>query len=229
MQKSPGQSAMSTRSASSTYDVVKLFALWAVLLSSLRFLAAFVFADKFAAWNASSFWKIVAIAIVVFGLCGTAFFIVDAFRRQYFSPRGLPIALAIVGPFSFGLTTLIYYCFWGRQDLHRWYSDAFCEVCLRETEEYCGALDLATLNFVNGGRLLGNAKKCRTCGSTVKTHCFYLFGIPLFSRGSFRVIYPEMAKCIVRKARFHWPHLLNLATIPGVLLVIALMIFFARR
>jgi hypothetical protein len=57
---------------------------------------------------------------------------------------------------------------------------AFCRDCLRETREYDRVLELSTVNFVNGGRLLGSAKQCKTCGSTVKTHCFYLFGIPIF-------------------------------------------------
>jgi hypothetical protein len=229
MHESPYQSPMSGPAADTIYGSAKFLALWAVLLFALRFIAAIFLADKFAAWSSLPLVRIATIVIVVAGLCGTVFFIVDACRREYISPREFPIALAIVGPFSFGVGTLVYYCLWGWRDLRARYSATFCEDCLRETEEYDGALDLCTINYVNGGRLFGNAKKCATCGSTVKTHCFYLFGIPLFSRGSFRVQYPEMAKCIVRKARFHWPHLLNLATIPAVLLALAVMIFMARR
>ena len=154
------------------------------------FVALLSVGDEFFEWRLSPTGRFVTLSIVVCGMIGIAYFVVDAFRREYEADRTLPIALAITGLFSFGMTTIVYFMLWGWRDRHVAYAADFCEMCSGESSEVTTELDLTTINFVNGGRLVGSADRCGACGSTIKTHCFYLFGIPIFSTGSFRVPVP---------------------------------------
>jgi len=183
--------------------------------------------DEFFEWRLSPTGRFVTLSIVVCGLIGIVYFVVDAFRRDYEADRTLPIALAITGVFSFGLTTIVYFMLWGWRDRHVAYAADFCEVCSGESSEVTTDLDLTTINFVNGGRLVGSADRCGTCGSTIKTHCFYLFGMPVFSTGSFRVQCPAMGQYILRKRRFYRPHLFQIALMSAVVLGIALAIYLS--
>lgn len=229
MDDSPYRSPQSVNVEHSPYGAIKLVALLAIILLVAQFFSIFLLPGGLVGANHKPVIRIVNAAILICGYLSVLFLIVDAFRREYHSPRTLPIALAIGGLFSFGICSLIYFVFWGRHELHVRYADSFCGLCCQESAEYDRPLDLSTINFVNGGRFVGSARKCRDCGSSIRTHVFYLFGIPLFSHGSFRVQYPAMARCIVRKTAFYWPHLLNIAGIPLVLFGLAAFLFWARR
>jgi hypothetical protein len=141
--------------------------------------------------------------------------------------RRLSQALAIAGVFSFGLTTIAYFMLWGWRDRHVAYAAGFCDTCSGESSEVTTGLDLTTINFVNAGRLVGAAERCDTCGSTIKTHCFYLFGMPIFSSGSFRVQCPAMGQYILRKRSFYRRHVLQIVLLPVVLLGFALAIYLS--
>ena len=161
--------------------------------------------------------RTISLSILALGYIGIIYFIVDAFRREYQADRTLPIALAIVGILSFGLTTIIYFMTWRWQDRHFAYATDFCDSCITESSEVAEPLDLTTINFFIGGRLLGGAKKSSSCGSTIKTHCFYVFGIPVYSRGSFRTQCPAMGEYILRKRPLYWTHLLYIILMPAFL------------
>ena len=198
-----------------------------VMLWPAYFVALFSAGDEFFEWSRSDSGRFVTISVVVCGLLGIAYFVVDAFCREYEADRTLPIALAITGLFSFGLTTIAYFMLWGWRDRQVAYAADFCDSCVDESSEFSTNLDLTTINFVNGGRLVGSAERCATCGSTIKTHCFYLFGIPLFSGGSFRVQCPAMGQYVLRKRRFYRPHVLQIALMPVVLLGCAVAIYLS--
>ncbi|MEO1996055.1 MAG: hypothetical protein ABGZ17_12345 [Planctomycetaceae bacterium] len=206
---------------------MKQLCLVLVMLWPGYLVALFSAGDEFFQWRLSPTGRGLTLLIVVCGLVGIAYFVVDAIRREYEADRTLPIALAIAGVFSFGLTTIAYFMVWGWRDRHVAYKSDFCETCTGETSEVTTDLDLTTVNFVNGGRLVGSAEQCETCGSTIKTHGFYLFGIPMFSRGSFRVQCPAMGQYMLRKRPFYRPHVLQIALMPAVLLGFALAIYLS--
>lgn len=165
-------------------------------------------------------------ASTVLGITAAVYFAVDSLRREYPANRELAVAVAITGVLSFGLVTPVYYLVWGRLPISANYSSCFCDRCLNETEEFNQSISLLTVNFVNGGRLIGNADKCSECGSVIRTHLFLVFGIPVFSRGSFRVLVPARDQVLLRKRAFYWPHLISAvliaATIIGVLVMVVL-------
>jgi hypothetical protein len=169
----------------------------------------------------------IMLAIIhLLGIVSVIYFIIDAFLRKYYENRALPIALAIMGLISFGFFTLIYFLYWGWRNRDIEFGSDFCENCIDESEVFEKPLGLDTVNFVNGGRLVGFAKRCNTCGSFISTHCFYLFGMPTYSKGSFRVQCPDTNKYILRKVRFYWPHLFYLLLIPLFILIFALVVYF---
>jgi hypothetical protein len=167
-------------------------------------------------WHISTVGRTCNLALFAVALVGMIYFIVDAFRRKYEGSRPWAIALVLLGPFSFGLCTLIYCAAFGWRAREFEYRDHFCDACLRASSEYQSPLDLTTLNQVNGGRFVGRSERCPDCGSTIRTHCFYLFGIPLYSSGSFRVQCVAMDHYLARKCDFYWPHLAKIAVLPAI-------------
>ena len=169
-------------------------------------------------WGFTPVGRICSIALLAASFLAILFFVVDAFRRQYDQERPLAIALAFTGVLSLGLTTVLYYLRWGSQPVRFQFNDHFCETCLQSSEECNYSLNLQTFNYVIGGRLVGQSCRCAECGSTVRTHCFFLFGIPVYSAGSFRVQCPATDLYIVRKCEFHWAHILTISLMPAAVL-----------
>ena len=126
------------------------------------------------------------------------------------------IAVAMAGVLTFGFLTVVYYLIWGWRPLIAEFTFDYCDLCLDETEEFAEELSLVTVNFVNGGRLIGRSERCLECGSEIRTHCFFIFGIPLFSKGSFRVLVPGRDLVLLRRLPFYWPHLLQILLVPMI-------------
>mgnify|MGYP003659695320 CR=1 FL=1 len=177
-------------------------------------------------WSITPSGRIWSVAFFISSTVGTIFFAVDAIRRKYDQENTLAIALALFGVVSFGFTTVFYYLRWGRKPLHYEFHDSFCETCLASSSEYVGMLPLWTLNYVIGGRFVGESKNCSECGSTVRTHCFYIVGVPVFSAGSFCVVCPSTNQYLIRKTEFYWPHVLKILLMP---LTIALFVWLISR
>lgn len=176
-----------------------------------------------AAEDLDDFWftpsgKILSGVTLACGIIAAFYFAVDSLRREYRENRELAVAVAMVGVLSIGFVTVVYYLIWGWRPLQAEFGHEFCQHCVDETEEFTGDISLLTIDFVNGGRLLGSSEKCPDCGSEVKTHCFFVFGIPLFSKGSFRVLIPERDHVILRRRPFFLPHLLQILLVPTILI-----------
>ncbi len=165
-------------------------------------------------WGGTTLGRGFILAFFALSFVGILYFVVDAFRRQYDQERELAIALALTGVASCGLTTILYYLRWGCQPIRRVFHDQFCEMCVKSSSEYPRKLDLWTFNYLLGGRLVGRSCECSECGSTVRTYCFYLFGVPLYCAGSFRVQCLATDQYLLRKCDFHWPHLLTILLMP---------------
>ena len=161
MDESPYRSPQIEPAKNSRYSVLKQIALYLVVLLVAENIGSFVFPDKFGEWRMNPPGRIAGLSILALGLLSSIFFIIDAFRREYYSSRELPIALAIMGLFSFGILSVVYYVFWGWRELRVEYANGFCDACVKETTEYDQSLDLSTINLVNGGRLVGSAKNAR--------------------------------------------------------------------
>ena len=201
----------------------RLFGFLVIFHIALVLLRLFGEVEALEDWWPSTAGQIVSNVMVLLGLAGAIYFAIDSMRREYKESRELPIALAIAGVFTFGLLTIPYYLIWGWRPLSVRFGSEFCERCLQKTEEFTDDLSLATVNFVNGGRLVGNSDECSECGSVVRTHCFFLFGIPLFSKGSFRVLVPERDAVLLRKHDFRRSHLLQVAIIPAIVIAFFVM------
>ena len=163
---------------------------------------------------ATALGRVCILAMFALSFVGTIYFVVDASRRQFDQERELAIALAVTGVLSGGLTTILYYLRWGYQPIRDLFHDRFCESCWNSSSDYHGTLDLQTYNYVFGGRLVGQSRECPECGSTVRTHCVYLLGIPVYSAGSFRVQCLATNQYLLRKCDFYWPHVLTILIMP---------------
>jgi len=128
-----------------------------IILFLAYFTALFTVGGQLLEWNFSPVGRYAALAISAFGLLGIVYFVVDSFRREYQQDRTLPIALAIAGVFSFGLTTIVYFMVWGWQDRHVKYASDFCDACASELSEVAMPLDLTTISSMVDG-LLGPPK-----------------------------------------------------------------------
>ena len=113
---------------------------------------------------------------------------IDAYRREYDEPKALPIVLATMGPFSLGITSIVYYLAWGNNPtrLYRSAASTFCARCTGATLDK-PVTGLFTARHIMGVRLVGSSRRCDECGSIIKTRWFWLF-IPLIPFGSYRVL-----------------------------------------
>jgi hypothetical protein len=179
------------------------------------------------AWRFSLADQIVQMVLLVGAWTGAVLLMIDAFQRQYRSHREEAIALTVVGLLTAGLTSLAYFLIWGRQGPSADYATEFCAACLAGSRECESLPNLTTVNYVHGGRLVGAADRCPNCGSVVRTHAFYLAGIPLYSLGSFRVIVPDRDAFFMRRVDFHWPHLVNISILPLLAVAILLLLWSA--
>jgi len=155
-----------------------------------------VIAARQAATQAANVRAIAAIAI---GELGAIVLLIEAFMRDYESPRGWPIAIALFGVLSFGLASLVYYAIWGWQPTKRVFGldGDFCPVCAADTLDK-SAPSLMMHNLL-GTQFLGSADRCETCGSTVRTIWFTIV-LPLVPLGSYRVI--PVGKAMVHRSEF---------------------------
>ena len=88
----------------------------------------------------------------------------------------------------------------------QFYRTAFCDQCIASsTEQSAGSTTL--INFVVGSCLLGNADRCETCGSAIKT-LWALAVIPLAPFGSYRVQPTAQGWYISRRVPLHWRQVL---------------------
>ena len=126
-----------------------------------------------------------AVAIM---LASAVILLIDAFRRDYEGPKAWPIALAVFGLFSFGLTSTIYYAIWGWKPTHAEVATAsqFCNECVRESLDR-SAKGAWTINGLAGIRFIGAAHRCPACGSSIKT--LWAFAVvPVFPLSTYRVL-----------------------------------------
>ena len=178
-------------------------------------------------WRFSPADQFISITLVALAFVGAVILLVDAATRPYRSNRPWALALAIVGVMSLGLASLAYYIGWGWTPRSFRFGERFCEECLATSEELPAPLDLTTVNLVHGGRLIGAANPCSACGSVVRTHAFYLAGLPVHSRGSFRVLWLGPDQLLARPTAFHWPHVALIAVLPTIVLGLATLIWLA--
>lgn len=178
-------------------------------------------------WRFTTPGKAFSIGLFVLGWGACWFFLIDSFVRQYDQENTLAIALAFVGVMTIGLTTVFYYLRWGHQPTRLSYNDTWCENCLNSSTDEAPPFSLTTLNYVIGGRLVGQSHRCPQCGSTIRTHCFYLLGIPLYSAGSFRVLCPATNQYILRRCEFYKPHIFLILLMPAAVVSFVLFVMFA--
>jgi hypothetical protein len=118
---------------------------------------------------------------------GALLFLVDAFRREYDSPRGWPLAIAILGLMTFGISSLLYFAIWGWEPAKRAkpLAEEFCDACRAQTLDQ-SAPSVGSFNLM-GTRFLGRADRCATCGSSIRTIWLCVI-LPLLPMGSYRVL-----------------------------------------
>jgi hypothetical protein len=153
--------------------------------------------------------EIVRGVLFVWAMAAVLLFIVDSFRRSYVTRKTLPVALALFGILSFGITSLIYYLVWGLAPVvpaGQFYRTEFCDQCLASSTDQ-SAGNTALINFVIGSCLLGNAGRCAACGSTIKT-LWALVVIPLAPFGSYRVQPTAQGRYLSRRVPLHWRQVL---------------------
>jgi hypothetical protein len=158
---------------------------------------------------AMSTQQIVRVVLLAWAAPAVLLFIVDSFRRNYVMRKTLPVALALFGLLSFGITSLIYYLVWGLGPVvpaDQFYRTTFCDQCVASSTDQ-GAGNTTLINLVIGSCLLGNADRCDTCGSTIKT-LWALAVIPLAPFGSYRVQPTAQGQYISRRVPLHWRQVL---------------------
>ena len=169
---------------------------------------------------------------IILSFAASILFLADAVRREYDGPSAWPIAIAVMGVLTIGLTSALYYVLWGWRPTREagGRSATFCQPCCQQTVE-TKPFSLITHNGM-GFRLIGAALRCDTCGSRVKT-CWFVFLIPLLPLGSYRFL--PIGDAGLTESRFMarklpgmywpqiWPHLLLIVT--GV----ALLTYFAKH
>jgi hypothetical protein len=131
-------------------------------------------------------WR--AMIPIVLAELGAVVLVVDAFLREYDNPKALPVAIAMAGLISIGLTSIIYYAIWGwlPTKRERALAERFCGECAAASHDW-PAPGTLTINGLFGTRLIGRASPCGTCGSTGKT-LWFVFLLPLIPFGSYRVL-----------------------------------------
>ena len=162
---------------------------------------------------------------------GAIVLVVDAFRREYDNPKALPVAVALAGLISIGLTSIVYYAIWGWLPTKREHAlaERFCSSCAAESHDW-PAPGTFTVNGVFGTRLIGRASPCDTCGSSVKT-LWFVFLLPLIPFGSYRVL-PVGGASFVRSQYLSrrlpsvrwsqvWPLLALAAAVVGLIVLLA--------
>lgn len=195
---------------------------WGILETTLS--EAVLGADRAAALHGSAAGTFLAYARLGVVCAAWPCLTVDAFLRRYTELKELAVALAL-----FPVTTPVYFLIWGRQrlqPLEAVYHDQFCRRCLAESEaDEAGST--VTLNLLFGSRFLGSRRRCPTCGSTVRT-LWYLWGLPLFPRASYRVLYVAEGRYLSRRAALDH---LNVALVYGLGLAVGipLIIWLARQ
>ena len=204
--------------------------LFSMVIGNLLFLVTRIFnlVDGIHDWCLTPLGSGITVLMMILAYIGILFFVVDSFRRQYDNEKELAVALAVVGVLLMGTTTVLYYFRWGWQPVRPGYKDEFCETCLTESTELSGPLNLSTLNYVLGGRLIGNADQCQDCGSSIRTHCFYLFGFPVYSAGSFRVQFVAESHFLCRQVAFHWPHIASILIMPTAIVLFVVFLVCAN-
>jgi hypothetical protein len=170
----------------------------------------------------------IAVALLGVGALGAIFLLVDACMRRYETPRGMPIALAVMGLLTFGATSLIYYALWG---WHPTYPEKLgramnlCRRCLDQCLD-ADAPGAMSHNFM-GTIFIGASERCSVCGSSVKTLWLSLL-VPLIPLGSYRILPLESASAttasyVGKKVRLHLPHVLVVFGIELALVVAVTM------
>ena len=72
-----------------------------------------------------------------------------------------------------------------KKDMKIYFGPFFCENCKSQTTSK--SIPSLYSNQLFGNELLGNAKRCKVCGSSIQTIWFRILFFPLFPRGSYRV------------------------------------------
>jgi len=145
----------------------------------------------------------VPLAFLAWGLSGVMLLAIDAFRRNYITSREWPIALAIFGFLSFGISSLIYYFTWGIRPLRsasEVYGTEFCPTCIAHSDDRPAGDTFS--NLVTGTKLLGYADKCSHCKSYVQT-LWACVGVPIFPGGSYRIIPVGPGVYLSRHTKLH--------------------------
>jgi uncharacterized membrane protein len=166
-----------------------------------------------------------ALALPLWAEAGAIFFMVDSIRRQYRTGRAAAIAFAILGVIGLGLTSLLYYAFWGHRRLEpasAVFGLMFCERCLALTTDQ-PAPDTMTHDLVLGTQFMGAADRCEQCHSVIRTLWFWVV-VPVLPFGSYRVIATETNRYIGRRTSLRWSHV---AAVYAVTLVVVLAIVYA--
>jgi hypothetical protein len=149
--------------------------------------------------------------LLVMTMAAVTFFVVDAFRRVYPGPRARALAFALGGYFSLGLSSLIYYLFWGWRPIQPageiYGAGEFCASCISASSGQA-APDTEMYEIGVGSVLLGNAEQCAMCKSRVKT-LWAWYVVPLCPLGSYRVIPTAMGKYVGRRTDLCWRQVLG--------------------
>jgi hypothetical protein len=174
--------------------------------------------------------KIMELGPLILAEVGALVLMIDAMLRKYSSPKALPIAIAVLGLLTLGMSSIVYYLAWGRfpADVETNVATQFCENCVA-----CSLDKHAPSTYAHhfiGTRLFGGADRCAACGSVVKT-LWFCFLLPLIPFASYRILpvgeaTVSRALHISRKTSFDLRHVLLVYAMD--LTVVVIFVFVLR-
>jgi hypothetical protein len=174
--------------------------------------------------------RLVTAAAPIPGELSAIFFVIDCFRRKYHGNRVPAAVLALSGLLTLGLTSLLYYLFWGYRPLKgrdQVYGDQFCAQCLAATDARPAPGALA-VNVILGTRYLGASEPCARCRSVVRTLWLWIL-FPLVPLGSYRIISLDGKRFIGRHVRMYWPQITAVYGIALSVFFLAVILVAARH
>jgi len=165
----------------------------------------------------------------VISAVGTTILLIDCWHRRkrgYTSSAMTMLFLVITGYPSGGLTSLLYYLFWGWRPLPPQAVYDFCPACeAASTSESAG--NTFTFNFIYGTKLIGGAKACPICRSVIQTKLF-MFAFLWIPLGSYRVIRTSGYTYISRRTSAYLPHMLLGLTLTATTVVLMICVITGR-
>jgi hypothetical protein len=161
--------------------------------------------------------------INIWAISGMLLLFIDACRRNFTCKPAIPLAFALLGPLTLGISSIAYYFIWGIGPLlpaEAIYGTEFCPLCL--SNSYPQSAPKREYHFPFGAVLLGHGERCATCKSYLQTYWLVYF-IPLIPTSSYRVVPLAPGVAITRKtplAKKQVMFMYALGTAPGIPILI---------